>query len=368
MPKDRPLTFLPPSAATIQTAAAALQSLATLSLAGSPPPQAVPHTSTSFASAAGQMHLGGSGTSEGTSVKQEEEDFATSVSATARGELAAGGISIKLGNGKKRGTIFTCESCSKVYRHPSCLIKHRWEHSPHWREASKFLLSKHQQVQMLEAAAILSHLSPANSGGHSLPEDRSLWPSFLSGGLLPPPVANGVSNSGVSSTQDTSASSSETHTPLRVSSSVPAHLSIGITHVRPGVLGVPTGSSPASSVPVPVPVDMNAYRESNRYGSPISYSSAFGAQSYDTGGSWSLPRSSVRSRSTSAPKSEGDEGVEVEVDIEGDDLGDQRYGFISRGRMSAARDGMKDEDDGYMGNLREEKIEEEWDGEMEMEM
>ncbi len=60
------------------------------------------------------MHLGGSGTSEGTSVKQEEEDFATSVSATARGELAAGGISIKLGNGKKRGTIFTCESCSKV--------------------------------------------------------------------------------------------------------------------------------------------------------------------------------------------------------------------------------------------------------------
>lgn len=62
----------------------------------------------------------------------------------------------------------------QVYRHPSCLIKHRkfrfyestfhlssyrnlttfwvlgWEHSPHWREASKFLLSKHQQVQLLE--------------------------------------------------------------------------------------------------------------------------------------------------------------------------------------------------------------------------
>ncbi|TFK50423.1 hypothetical protein OE88DRAFT_253339 [Heliocybe sulcata] len=71
--------------------------------------------------------------------------------------------------GKKRGTIFQCESCSKVYRHPSCLIKHRWEHSPHWREASKFVLSKHQQVQLLEAAAILSHLQPA---GTSLPEDR----------------------------------------------------------------------------------------------------------------------------------------------------------------------------------------------------
>jgi hypothetical protein len=51
---------------------------------------------------------------------------------------------------KKKGTIFRCESCSKVYRHPSCLIKHRWEHSPHWKEANKFLLSKHQQVQLLE--------------------------------------------------------------------------------------------------------------------------------------------------------------------------------------------------------------------------
>ncbi|KAG8949798.1 hypothetical protein FRC03_000264 [Tulasnella sp. 419] len=94
------------------------------------------------------------------------------------------------GAAKKKGTIYRCESCSKVYRHPNCLLKHRWEHSPHWREASKFLLSKHQQVQLLEAAAILSHLTPKESGGQggtSLPEDRSLWPSYLSGGLLPAP-------------------------------------------------------------------------------------------------------------------------------------------------------------------------------------
>lgn len=94
---------------------------------------------------------------------------------------------------RRRGTTFKCESCAKVYRHPSCLVKHRWEHSPHWHEASKFLLSKHQQVQLLEAAAILSHLSPATAGGTSLPEDRSLWPSYLSGGLLPLPP--GHSNS-----------------------------------------------------------------------------------------------------------------------------------------------------------------------------
>jgi len=85
---------------------------------------------------------------------------------------------------KKKGTIFRCESCSKVYRHPSCLIKHRWEHSPHWKEANRFLLSKHQQVQLLEAAAILSHITPSSVRGDggpatSLPEDRSLWPSYL---------------------------------------------------------------------------------------------------------------------------------------------------------------------------------------------
>ena len=42
----------------------------------------------------------------------------------------------------------------QIYRHPSCLIKHRWEHTPHWREASKFVLSKHQQVQLLEVSHV----------------------------------------------------------------------------------------------------------------------------------------------------------------------------------------------------------------------
>jgi hypothetical protein len=64
-------------------------------------------------------------------------------------------------NGKRRGTDFKCESCSKVYRHPSCLIKHRWEHTPHWKglgaggganSVGAMGLSKHQQVQMLEVS------------------------------------------------------------------------------------------------------------------------------------------------------------------------------------------------------------------------
>ncbi|KAJ7755273.1 hypothetical protein B0H14DRAFT_3512392 [Mycena olivaceomarginata] len=100
---------------------------------------------------------------------------------------------------KKRGVDHKCEACSKIYRHPSCLIKHRWEHTPHWRTLSSLpypgpggsagagtgVLSKHAQVQLLEAAAaILSHLSLDSETGTSLPEDRGMWPRWVSGGAL----------------------------------------------------------------------------------------------------------------------------------------------------------------------------------------
>ncbi|KAI7861580.1 hypothetical protein BDF14DRAFT_1705150, partial [Spinellus fusiger] len=52
-------------------------------------------------------------------------------------------------------TSHRCEQCGKVYKHFNCLVKHRWEHSEEWELTSKLLLTKHQQVQMLEAAAIL---------------------------------------------------------------------------------------------------------------------------------------------------------------------------------------------------------------------
>ncbi|KAF9903272.1 hypothetical protein EC991_004044 [Linnemannia zychae] len=48
-----------------------------------------------------------------------------------------------------------CSDCGKVYKHAASLQKHRWEHSAYWKPAAKFLLSKHQQVQLMEAAAIL---------------------------------------------------------------------------------------------------------------------------------------------------------------------------------------------------------------------
>ncbi|KAK8854584.1 hypothetical protein IAR55_003323 [Kwoniella newhampshirensis] len=82
--------------------------------------------------------------------------------------------------GRRKGMVFKCENCGKEYRHPSCLIKHRWEHSPHWKEPTALSMSKHQQVQMLEAAAILAHLDPTANPGRSLPNDKSLWPAVLS--------------------------------------------------------------------------------------------------------------------------------------------------------------------------------------------
>ncbi|GAA5898632.1 hypothetical protein JCM6882_000884 [Rhodosporidiobolus microsporus] len=78
-----------------------------------------------------------------------------------------------IGKAKKgKGETFECEKCSKVYRHSTCLTKHRW----HWKEASKLLLSKHQQVQLLEGAAILA----AASAGTSLPDEKSFWPAAVS--------------------------------------------------------------------------------------------------------------------------------------------------------------------------------------------
>ncbi|KAI7866192.1 hypothetical protein BDF14DRAFT_1817062 [Spinellus fusiger] len=51
--------------------------------------------------------------------------------------------------------LHQCHLCGKAYKHAACLSKHRWEHSEEWALTSQWLLTKHQQVQMLEAAAIL---------------------------------------------------------------------------------------------------------------------------------------------------------------------------------------------------------------------
>ena len=256
-----------------------------------------------------------------------------------------------------------------------------------------------------QAAAILSHLSPSSSTGTSLPEDRSLWPSFLSGGTLPPPcnaditsptslsyTRHPISSSVPASSTALGAPSSSTRAtsagPRLHDYAIPAsaHASGGITQLRPGLLGVPTGpgapsttgvtdpsSSPSASGSLPVPVpnapDGSAYRHgstsrtfddgppeswgshtSAQYASATGISGSFsGSGSGAGGGGWSLPRSSLRSvsgssrsRSGSGSGSRSDEEEEeesepVDVDVELELApaavdAPQRYGFSSRGR------------------------------------
>ncbi|CEH16011.1 zinc finger protein [Ceraceosorus bombacis] len=114
------------------------------------------------------------------------EDDSSSGKRSARGQSAAPSTSSDDGVGadglskslsSANAMLHKCEACNKVYRHPSCLIKHRWEHTIYWKEASKFLMSKHQQVQLLEAAAILVGM---DNNARSLPEEKALWPAAVS--------------------------------------------------------------------------------------------------------------------------------------------------------------------------------------------
>ncbi|KAJ6020562.1 hypothetical protein N7540_006066 [Penicillium herquei] len=69
-------------------------------------------------------------------------------------------------DGKRVPAELRCERCGKGYKHGSCLSKHMWEHDPAWAITSKLLISKHQQVQLLEAATVLvtmNHDDPEQS-------------------------------------------------------------------------------------------------------------------------------------------------------------------------------------------------------------
>lgn len=56
-------------------------------------------------------------------------------------------------------TTHHCERCGKVYKHKNCLVKHAWEHHESWPMTKKWCATKHQQVQMLEAAQVLVEMT-----------------------------------------------------------------------------------------------------------------------------------------------------------------------------------------------------------------
>ncbi|KAI1384567.1 uncharacterized protein F4822DRAFT_367015 [Hypoxylon trugodes] len=81
-----------------------------------------------------------------------------------------------------------CDKCGKGYKHSSCLTKHLWEHTPEWSLTSKLLISKHQQVQLLEAASVLVAM---NTNDATTPPDSAK--DFASDPESASPTASGYS-------------------------------------------------------------------------------------------------------------------------------------------------------------------------------
>ncbi|KAI0180977.1 hypothetical protein GGR52DRAFT_577651 [Hypoxylon sp. FL1284] len=91
--------------------------------------------------------------------------------------------------GKKSSRIeLRCDKCGKGYKHSSCLTKHLWEHTPEWSLTSKLLISKHQQVQLLEAASVLVAM---NTNDATTPPDSAK--DFASDRDSASPTASGYS-------------------------------------------------------------------------------------------------------------------------------------------------------------------------------
>ncbi|KAH6897263.1 hypothetical protein B0T10DRAFT_557089 [Thelonectria olida] len=135
----------------------------------------------------------------------------------ARTRRASDGQSLAKEGKKSNRVEVRCDKCGKGYKHSSCLTKHLWEHTPEWNLTSKLLISKHQQVQLLEAASVLvamngpvkdsvttppdsakdfpsdpESLSPAASG-YSDPTERQ-----SSADTTPPPAGEGFNIDGLS--------------------------------------------------------------------------------------------------------------------------------------------------------------------------
>lgn len=116
------------------------------------------------------------------------------------------------GSRRETGNELRCETCGKAYKHSSCLTKHlfvslslfrrlgmslaflgavpvgrmklranvmtrSWEHTPEWSFTSKLLMSKHQQVQLLEAASVLVAMNQDGDAVVDAPTDANGHPS-----------------------------------------------------------------------------------------------------------------------------------------------------------------------------------------------
>ncbi|PGH28319.1 hypothetical protein GX50_08944, partial [[Emmonsia] crescens] len=123
------------------------------------------------------------------------------ISTKHRSRRASEGSHLIRSDGKRVMNELRCDRCGKGYKHSSCLTKHMWEHDPAWAYTSKLLISKHQQVQLLEAATVLVNMNPEtppSSSDHQQPTGESDRSSTS-------PTASGISElrDGISSAETT---------------------------------------------------------------------------------------------------------------------------------------------------------------------
>ena len=262
-----------------------------------------------------------------------------------------------------------------------------------------------------QAAAILSFMGKQPA---SLPEDRSEWPSFLSGGHLPkvePAVTVSVHSTSTSASPPSesslasdlsSATSNNSHFPTAtathpISSSVPNPQSSGprlhdyalkapggkvvVTEVRPGLLLGPP--SPYATAAASIPAQQVAttrtphhhhagYSYDYGYTPPVIPVSAHGGPNEDgvvgtNNSMWSLPSSSIRSHGRSLSSFSGSVSAQSEED--GDiEIEDERGRvFMRNGRPVMRIDVEGDEDlmdndeiyNGHNGNDEDDEGEDE---------
>ncbi|UNI14099.1 hypothetical protein JDV02_000770 [Purpureocillium takamizusanense] len=150
---------------------------------------------------------------DSSAIDDETHDGSADEAATkfqkARIRRASDGQPLAKESKKSNRVEVRCEKCGKGYKHSSCLTKHLWEHTPEWSYTSKLLISKHQQVQLLEAASVLvamngkeSTTTPPDSAKDSASEPDSASPAASgyseqperqsSADTTPPPTIDGI--------------------------------------------------------------------------------------------------------------------------------------------------------------------------------
>ncbi|OAL63488.1 hypothetical protein A7C99_5884 [Trichophyton rubrum] len=127
------------------------------------------------------------------------------ISIKHRSRRASEGSHLMKGEGKRSLVELKCDRCGKGYKHSSCLTKHMWEHDPAWAVTSKLLISKHQQVQLLEAASVLVTLNEPVSEEQAAARAAAASGSGDSDRSSTSPTVSGISElrDGLSSTETT---------------------------------------------------------------------------------------------------------------------------------------------------------------------